>query len=110
MMYTTCRHTAVFRRGSMAATLGAPARTPDVRLTWTGEYRDTPECDRAGAYKSIRYGAAASPIVGSPVGTNGRVDDDARARVRARPLPCSIEVLLSAREDLYDRLLTRGRQ
>ena len=22
-------------------------RTPDVRLAWIGEYRDTPECDRA---------------------------------------------------------------
>ena len=63
------------------------------------------------AYKSIQYGAAALPIVGSPVGTNRHViNDNARARVRARLLPCPIEALLSAHEDLYDRLLNRGRQ
>jgi hypothetical protein len=38
------------------------------------------------------------------------IDDDARARVRPRLLPYSIEALLSAHEDLYDQLLTRGGQ
>jgi hypothetical protein len=63
------------------------------------------------AYKSIQYEAAALPIVGSPAGTKRHViDEDARDRVRARLLSCSIRALLWAHEDMYDQLLTRGRQ